>query len=431
MKKFLTLSPVLVFMAVYLISAAVIKDFYKIPISAAFMIACGYAFLIFPGGLKENVTCFSSGAGDRNVLLMIWIFILAGAFAATAKQAGAIEAMVNLTLSVIPGGFLLGGLFIASCIVSFAVGTSVGTIVAIMPLASGIATETGMDMATTAAAVVGGAFFGDNLSFISDTTIASTQALGCELRDKFRANIKIVAPAVLIVLVIYLFIGRGNEGNFSHGGIDVLKLIPYLSVIIMAFCRIHVLCILAVGLVLNLCTGLLSGSIGWTSWMVACGEGIYGMGELIIITLLAGGLLALIRKNGGLDYLASALTYRLKGPRAAEFAIAALVSLANICTANNTIAIITCGGIAKDLCGRFNLKPRKVASIMDTFSCLVQGILPYGAQLLMAASLAGISAAAIIPKLYYPFVLGICAILGILIGKAGHGTDPSASQRSL
>lgn len=425
-KGFLALTPLLVFLGVYLVTSILIKDFYKVPVASAFLIASVYAVLISRGRpLRERVAQFSAGAADSKVLLMVWIFILAGAFAQTAKDIGAIEATVNLTLRLIPGSMLFAGLFFTACFISMSVGTSVGTIVALVPLAGGIAQQTGMSVPFMTAIVVGGAFFGDNLSFISDTTIAATQALNCEMRDKFKANLRIVAPAVLVVFVIYIFKGIGLEVEVPHEPVEWLKLLPYIMVLALAFAGMDVLLILSLGVCVNLVIGLVTGTLGWTSWLASMGEGIGGMGSLIIVTLLAGGMMELIRLGGGLDCIVNALTPKkdngAAGPvtprekRRAELSIAVLVSLANLCTANNTIAIITTGGVARDVQERFGLDRRRVASILDTFSCFVQGLIPYGAQLLMASGLSGVSSASIITYLYYPFALGIVSLLAILL----------------
>ncbi|MDO5442164.1 MAG: Na+/H+ antiporter NhaC family protein [Bacteroidia bacterium] len=422
-KGLLSLTPLLVFLGVYLVTSLVIKDFYKVPVASAFLLASCYAILISRGRpLRERVASFSAGAADSKVLLMVWIFILAGAFAQTAKDIGAIEATVNLTLRLIPGSMLYAGLFFTACFISMSVGTSVGTIVALVPLASGIAVETGGSVPFMAAIVVGGSFFGDNLSFISDTTIAATQALGCQMRDKFRANIRIVAPAVLVVFVIYIVKGIGLDVEVPHEPVEWLKMLPYLLVLVLAFLGTDVLLILSLGIIVNFVIGLVTGTLGWSSWLASMGEGISGMGSLIIVTLLAGGMMELIRLGGGLDCIVDALTPKLgesgvtaREKRRAELSIAVLVSLANLCTANNTIAIITAGGVAKDVQERFGLDNKRVASILDTFSCFVQGLIPYGAQLLMASGLAGVGSAAIIGHLYYPFALGIVSLLAILL----------------
>jgi Na+/H+ antiporter NhaC len=419
----LALSPLLVFLCAYLVSSLAIGDFYAIPISAAFLIASIYAILICRGkSLEERITIFSEGAGNRNVLLMIWIFVLAGSFAATAKEIGAIDATVNLAMRILPGKLLYAGLFLAACFISMSIGTSVGTIVALVPVAAGIAKElalSGMGGTLTStsfitAIIVGGAFFGDNLSFISDTTIAATRTQGCSMADKFKVNIRIVAPAAAIVTILYVILGSSVSVAPQAGAIDWILLIPYILVIVLALSGVNVVAVLTTGLAVNGLIGFFKGSLGWSSYLSAIGSGISGMGDLIIVTMLAGGMLELIRVNGGLDFIVEGMTHRINGKRGAELSIAGLVSLANLCTANNTIAIITSGGIAKDITERFGLDPRKSASILDTFSCLIQGLIPYGAQLLMASGLAGISSISIAGYLYYPFVMGICALSAIL-----------------
>ena len=419
----LALSPLLVFLCVYLVSSVVIGDFYAIPISAAFLVASIYAILICRGkSLEERITIFSEGAGNRNVLLMIWIFVLAGSFAATAKEIGAIDATVNLAMRILPGKLLYAGLFLAACFISMSIGTSVGTIVALVPVAAGIAKElalSGMGGTLTStsfitAIIVGGAFFGDNLSFISDTTIAATRTQGCSMADKFKVNIRIVAPAAAIVTILYVILGSSVSVAPQAGAIDWILLIPYILVIVLALSGVNVVAVLTTGLAVNGLIGFFKGSLGWSSYLSAIGSGISGMGDLIIVTMLAGGMLELIRVNGGLDFIVEGMTHRINGKRGAELSIAALVSLANLCTANNTIAIITTGRIAKDITDRFGLDPRKTASILDTFSCLIQGLIPYGAQILMAAGLAGISTISIISHLYYPFIMGTFALCAII-----------------
>ena len=410
----LALSPLVVFLAVYLVSSLLEMDFYKIPITAAFLIASLYALLISQGTTDEKIAVFSSGAGDKNVLLMIWIFVLAGAFASSAQEIGAVDATVDLTLRILPDKLLYAGIFLASCFISMAIGTSVGTIVALVPVAAGIADQTGTATAFMTAIVAGGAFFGDNLSFISDTTIAATRTQECSMKDKFKVNVAIAAPAAIIVTAIYVLIGSGTEFDGQPESIDWLKLVPYIMVIWLALAGMNVVSVLAIGIAANAVIGFSCGDFGWTGWLVSMGKGIGGMGELIIVTMLAGGMLEMIRVNGGIDFIVSSLTRKIKGKRGAELCIAALVSLANICTANNTIAIITTGRIARDITRKYGLDNRKSASILDTFSCLIQGIIPYGAQMLMAAGLAGVSALSIIKSLYYPYALGLLALLAIL-----------------
>ena len=424
-KGLIALSPLAVFLLVYLVTSLIIKDFYAVPVTSAFLVASIYAVLT-TGGLKlsERTEIFSTGAGNSKVLMMIWIFILAGAFAQTAKDIGAVDATVGLTLSIIPPKMLFAGLFLTSCFISMAMGTSVGTIVALVPIAAGIASETGSSVAFMTAIIVGGSFFGDNLSFISDTTIAATRAMDCSMSDKFRVNLFIVAPAVIAVLAIYIAMGAGTQAVIPSEPVQWLKLLPYLMVIVLAVLGLNVLLVLTMGIALNFILGISDASLNWVSWLSSMGEGIAGMGSLIVVTMLSGGMMELIRYNGGLSFLIEKLAGSLdqkqsatagKGlKRRAELCIAALVSLANLCTANNTIAILTTGGIAKDVADRFCLDRKKVASILDTFSCLIQGLIPYGAQLLMASGLAGVDSAHIISYLYYPFILGIVAILAIL-----------------
>ena len=411
----LALSPILVFMAVYLAGSLLAGDFYKVPLTAAFLTASAYAICITPRlKLKERISIFSRGAGDENMMLMVWIFILAGAFAQSAKQMGAIDATVNLTLRLLPEGMLLPGLFLAACFISLSVGTSVGTVVALTPVAVGIAEQTGSVLPLVVAIVVGGAFFGDNLSFISDTTIVATQTQGCHMNDKFKANIYLAAPAAIIALIIYVILGRSVEAPADVPLFEWYKVIPYVAVLVLALVGLNVLAVLTIGILLAGGIGICCGSFDAMSWMSAMGEGILGMSELIIVTLLAGGMLALIRHNGGIDYLIRLLTRRINGVRGAKFTIALLVILADLCTANNTIALITVGPMARDIAERYGVDRRVSASLLDTFSCFAQGLIPYGAQLLMAAGLAAITPFDIIGYLYYPIILGIIAVLAIL-----------------
>ena len=417
MNGWLALSPLLVFLLAYLVSSLVARDFYKVPVAAAFIIATAYALLITrrAGKTDDRIAIFSKGAGDRNVLLMIWIFVLAGAFASTAKDIGAIDATVAATLKILPGKFVFAGLFLAACFISMSIGTSVGTIVALVPIATGLAQETGTAVPLMAAVVIGGAFFGDNLSFISDTTVAATKSLGCSMRDKFKVNLWIAAPAALAVTVLYVVIGLRVEAAPVVDSVQWIGLIPYLLVIGMALAGVNVVTVLAVGTIVNGIIGWCTGAFDWIGWMASIGNGIGSMGELIIVSLLAGGLLEIIRYNGGLDFIIDSLTRHIRGRRKAYLSVAGLVSLVNFCTANNTIAIITVGPLAKEISEKYGLDARKTASILDTFSCLVQGIIPYGAQMLMASGLAGVSAASIIGNLYYPFALGLFAFLSILL----------------
>lgn len=411
----LALSPFLIFMVVYLVGSLIAGDFYELPLTVAFLAASAYAIAITPKiKLRERVNIFSRGAGDENIMLMIWIFVLAGAFATTASKMGAIDATVNLTLRLLPASMLLPGLFLAACFISISIGTSVGTVVALTPVAVGIAEQTGCSLPMIVALVVGGAFFGDNLSFISDTTIVATQTQGCKMNDKFKANIWLAAPAAILVLVAYIFIGQGVHVPEYLPEVEWYKVIPYVAVLVMAIVGVNVLIVLFIGVLLAGIIGIIAGSFNTIGWMGAMGEGIMGMSELIIVTLLAGGMLALIRYNGGIDYLIHTLTIRIRGKRGAKFTIALLVILADMCTANNTIALVTVGPMAREIADKYGIDRRISASLLDTFSCFTQGLLPYGAQLLMAAGLAKITPFEIIGYLYYPIALGAMAVLGII-----------------
>ena len=409
------LSPLLVFLCLYLVTSLIVNDFYKVPITVAFLISSVYAICITKGlPLNDRIMQFSVGASNKNILLMIWIFILAGAFAQSAKDIGSIDATVNLTLQLLPENLLLAGIFLAACFISLSIGTSVGTIVALVPVVAGIAEKTELSMPFMTAIVVGGAFFGDNLSFISDTTIAATRTQGCAMRDKFRANFLIVLPAALLVLAWYIYRGLDISIVNETQQVEWIKVIPYIIVLLTAFFGLNVTIVLLLGILSTSIVGIATGSITFFDWFSSMGTGISGMGELIIVTLLAGGMLELIRFNGGVDYILQTLTRRINGKRGAEFCIAALVSIANICTANNTIAIITVGPLVRDIANRYKIDNRKSASILDTFSCAIQGIIPYGAQLLIAAKLAVLSPLSIIEYLYYPITIGIMATISII-----------------
>ncbi|MGP1469605.1 MAG: Na+/H+ antiporter NhaC family protein [Hoylesella shahii] len=414
-KGLLALSPLIVFIVMYLVTSIIAGDFKKIPITVAFMISSMYAIATSTGKpLVERINVFSKGASTSNMMLMLWIFVLAGAFANSAKQMGSIDAMVGFTLNALPSTLLLPGIFLAACLISLSIGTSVGTIVALIPIAVGIAQNTGISLPLMTGIVVGGSFFGDNLSFISDTTVAATNTQGCRMKDKFLVNIYIVMPATLAILGIYTFIGFGIESSHSLPSIQYLNILPYVVVIAMAVFGMNVMAVLTLGLAMTGIIGIWNGAYDLFGWFQSMGQGIVGMGELIIITMLAGGLLEIIRMNGGVDYVISKLTARINSKRGAEGTIALLVALVDLCTANNTVAILTVGGIAKDISQRYGVDSRKSASILDTISCCIQGIIPYGAQLLMAAGLAQINPAHIVPYLYYPFAIGIVTILAII-----------------
>lgn len=414
-KGIIALSPLLVFIVLYLVTSIIARDFYKVPITVAFMAASAYA-VVMSGGipLRQRIDIYSRGASTGQMMLMIWIFVLAGAFAHSAKTMGSIDATVNLALTLLPGNMLLAGLFLAACFISISIGTSVGTIVALTPIAAGIADQTGTSVPLMTAVVVGGSFFGDNLSFISDTTIVATSTQGCKLSDKFRVNLFIVVPAALLILIVYLALGTGISSPHEIGEVAFWKVIPYIVVLLTAIFGTNVMAVLSIGIILTGIIGIADGSFDFFGWLGAMGDGIKGMGELIIITMMAGGLLETIKSNGGIDFIIQRLTAHVSSKRGAELAVAGLVSIVNICTANNTVAILTVGSIAKQIGDRFGVDNRKCASILDTFSCAMQGIIPYGAQLLMAAGLTGLNPVSILPYLYYPLAIGVAALLSIL-----------------
>lgn len=420
MRGLLALSPIAVLLTIYLVGSIIAGDFYCIPIATAFLVSSLYAIAITRGHrLNERIDFFSQGAANTRIMYMIWIFVLAGAFAEVTKAMGAIDSTVAITLNTIPANYLPAGIFIATCFVSLSIGTSVGTIVALTPVVTTMATQIGCEVAWLVAIVVGGAFFGDNLSFISDTTIAATQTQGCSMRSKFYTNIMLVAPAAIITLLIYAFSGNSIEVmEVPTVTLDnILKCLPYILVIIMALFGMNVLAVLTLGIISAAALGIAYGNFDVIELFTHMGKGMMGMGELIIVTMLAGGLLEIVRVNGGIDYLIQITTAKLKSKKGAEMAITSLTALANVCTANNTIAILTVGDISRDIAKQFNISPRRSASLMDTASCFVQGIIPYGAQLLMASGLALVSPVAIITYLYYPMCVGAAIVLSIIIGR--------------
>ena len=413
------LLPLIVFILLYLIVSIIVGDFYKVPIAVAFGVSSIIAVMTLRGKtITERLKIFSHGAASENMMLMIWIFILAGAFASSAKAMGSIDSTVNMTLAFLPSNMLMAGLFVAACFISLSVGTSVGTVVALVPIASAIAATTDTSTAMMTAVVVGGALFGDNLSFISDTTVVATQTQGCKMSDKFHANIRIVAPAAIVIFIIYIIIGGQVQLPPKELNYSLSKVLPYLVVLITAACGLNVMIVLTLGITLTGIIGIADGSYDVFGWMHSMNDGILGMGELIVVTMLAGGMLEVVRHNGGINLIIRGITHHISSTRGGELAIAFLVIAVDFCTANNTVAIITVGPIAKQIAERFNIAPRRTASLLDTFSCFAQGIIPYGAQLLMAAGLAAITPVEIIPYLYYPYALGIAAIIAILISTS-------------
>lgn len=391
-------------------------------LTVAFMISSIYAVAISGGmPIKKRIDTYSKGAGANNLMLMLWIYVLAGAFAASAKAMGAVDATVNLALNVLPANMILPGLFLAACFISVSIGTSVGTVVALVPIAAGLAHSMNANIGLMTAIIVGGAYFGDNLSFISDTTVVATQTQSCRMSDKFRVNSMIVIPAAIEILIVYAVMGYGYQAPTHVASVDILKVVPYLVVLITAIVGINVMSVLSLGTILCGIIGITSHYLGAEQsydvfgWFSAMGNGITGMGELVIIAMMAGGMLEIIRENGGINFIIDKITSHVNNKRDAELSLAALVSIVNICTANNTVAILTVGNIAKKIGDKFGVDNRKAASILDTFSCTVQGLIPYGVQMLLAAGLAGVSPMDILPYLYYPVAIGIAALLAIFL----------------
>ena len=393
----------------------------SLSLTVAFMISSIYAVAISGGmPVRKRVDTYSKGAGANNLMLMLWIYVLAGSFAASAKAMGAVDATVNLALSILPASMILPGLFLAACFISVSIGTSVGTVVALVPIAAGLAHSMDANVGMMTAIIVGGAYFGDNLSFISDTTVVATQTQNCKMSDKFKVNSMIVVPAAVLVLIAYSVMGVGLQAPTHINEVEYMKVLPYLIVLVTAIAGMNVMAVLTLGTLLCGAIGIgshllgASGSYDLFGWFSAMGNGIIGMGELIIIAMMAGGMLEIIRENGGIDFIINKITAHVNSKRGAELSIAALVSMVNICTANNTVAILTVGNISKKIGDRFGVDNRKAASILDTFSCMVQGLIPYGVQMLLAAGLANLSPMDILPYLYYPLAIGVAALLAIL-----------------
>lgn len=394
----------------------------SLSLTVAFMISSIYAVAISGGmPVRKRVDTYSKGAGANNLMLMLWIYVLAGSFAASAKAMGAVDATVNLALSILPASMILPGLFLAACFISVSIGTSVGTVVALVPIAAGLAHSMDANVGMMTAIIVGGAYFGDNLSFISDTTVVATQTQNCKMSDKFKVNSMIVVPAAVLVLIAYSVMGVGLQVPTHINEVEYMKVLPYLTVLVTAIAGMNVMAVLTLGTLLCGAIGIgshllgASGSYDLFGWFSAMGNGIIGMGELFIIAMMAGGMLEIIRENGGIDFIINKITGHVNSKRGAELSIAALVSMVNICTANNTVAILTVGNISKKIGDRFGVDNRKAASILDTFSCMVQGLIPYGVQMLLAAGLANLSPMDILPYLYYPLAIGVAALLAILL----------------
>lgn len=412
------LLPLGVFLVLFVGTGILTKDFYKMPVLVAFFIAAACAFAFNKKeSLHTKINIFCKGAGDSNIIMMCMIFLLAGAFSSIAKEMGGVDATVNLSLSVLPPNLLIGGLFVIACFISMSMGTSVGTIAALTPVGMGIAEKTGIPIALVVGAIVGGGMFGDNLSMISDTTIAAVRTQGCELRDKFKVNFLIVLPAAIITIILL-------TGMTASYPIDInavytyewIKVLPYLAILIGALIGINVFVLLGAGAIFAACIGLFTGSFDLFGAINAASQGMMGMEDLAILCIVIGGTLELIKFNGGIEWLLYTIKSRIKSKKGAEFGIAILVSVIDLCTANNTIAIIMAGPLAKEIGEDYAIDPRRTASILDIFSSCCQGLVPYGAQLLAASGLALISPIEILKYLHYPILMGICGLIAITFG---------------
>lgn len=421
MNGWLALSPLFVFIAIFLASSIYAHSFYLISITVPFVLASVYAVVITRRyeSTSKIVSIFSEGAGHQNILLMIWMIILGAAFASTCKAIGAIDAVTNIVLTYLPGRLLYLGLFIAASTISMAIGTNIGTIVALVPIVVGIAQSAGLNVALLTAIIIGGGTFGDNMSFISDTTIAATTTQGCNMSDKFKANIMIAGPAALIVAVLYIFLGSDVTSVPATGEIHWLLILPYIVTISLAIFGVNVVTVLTFGILLNGVLGIILGKYDAIGWMVSIGQGIDSLDQILVVTMLAGGMLELVRYNGGIDFIVKSIAKRLHTKIGAELSLGVIVSFVTCCTANNTIAILTTGKISREVSDKFGINPIKSASILDTFSCMMQSLVPYGMHLLMASGLAQVATFSLIRYLYYPPILGLIATIAIVLRFPG------------
>ena len=424
--SFWALLPLLIFIIVYFSASLIIGDFYAVPVLVVFVLSLFIAFLQYPQkSFRDKLQHFAKGSGDENILVMILIFLLAGAFGEVSKSIGAMSSTVNFALTYVSPSFIISGMFLISCFISVSSGTSVGTIVALAPLAVGFEEHIPGVTALGLAAVVGGAMFGDNLSFISDTTIAATRTQNVGMKDKFKVNFKIVFPVAVLVFIIYYFLGTSLTNNLQSlevGDFDLIKIIPYLLVFILALLGVQVIWTLAIGIIGALIIGISTDSITFLDSVKSINTGFSGMFELSILCLIIGGVVGIIRYNGGVNFLLNVILKNITTKRGAELGIATLTALVNFALANNTITIVIVGPIAKEISDKFSLDGKRVASILDTVSCFAQGIIPYGAQILAALAASAIvleggqlgtpnvSPLELIQYLYYPFLTGIATV---------------------
>ena len=414
------LLPIGIFLVIFLGSGVVTGDFYAMPAIVAFLIALLAAFLQHREiGFQEKIGIVSRGVGDENIITMCLIFLSAGAFSGAVTAAGGVESTVNLGLSVMPPHVAVAGLFVIGCFISVSMGTSMGTIAALAPIAAGISEKTGFAMSVCIAAVVCGAMFGDNLSMISDTTIAAVKTQGCEMKDKFRENFRIVLPAALVTVVLFWIVTR--DGSYEMTGAlpyNAWQVLPYVLVLVGALIGINVFVVLVTGTVTSLVIGVATGSLAVGEMFSAVGEGVTGMYDITVISIVVAGIVSLVREYGGIQFILGLIRKSIRGKRGAEAGIAGLALLVDLCTANNTVAIVMAGPVAKEISEEFQVSPRRSASLLDIFTSVGQGLIPYGAQLLSAASLTGLTPFEIIPHLYYPVLMAVSAVLFIIFKKS-------------
>ena len=421
------LLPILCFLVVFIGMGVWLNDFYAMPAIVGFLIALGVAFCQNrKRSFSEKMEDVTHSMGDSNVMIMCLVFVMAGGFSGAVQAAGGVDSTVNFSLSILPPSVAVAGLFIIGCFISTAMGTSVGTIAALAPIAVGISDKTGIAGALCIGAVVSGAMFGDNLSMISDTTIAATRTQGCEMKDKFHENFKIVLPAAVISLVLFLILASGGDYTFTGDrSYNLFKILPYLVVLIGALLGMNVFVVLALGIVLSLVVGVATGAFAWTDMFRVVFEGPDGAGgiknmyDITVISIVVAGIIGLVKANGGIDFILNGIKKRVKTPKGAQLGIAALSSLVDISTANNTVAIVMAGPIAKDISNEFSISPKRTAAILDIFTSVWQGIIPYGAQILYACAGAAavgmtLSPVELFPYLFYPILMGISAVVFIL-----------------
>lgn len=414
------LFPIGVFLLIFLGSGIVTGDFYAMPAIVAFLIALLAAFLQNRSlGFQDKITVITKGVGDENIITMSLIFLSAGAFSGAVTAAGGVESTVNLGLSVIPAHIAVVGLFVIGCFISVSMGTSMGTIAALAPIAVGISEKTGFSMAICIGAVVCGAMFGDNLSMISDTTIAAVKTQGCEMKDKFRENFFIVLPAALITIVLFWIVTRNGDYQMTEElSYNVWRVLPYLVVLVGALIGINVFVVLVTGTVLSLVIGVATGSLAVGDMFTSVGSGVTGMYDITVISIVVACIVSLVKEYGGIQFILSLIRRNIRGKRGAEAGIAGLALLVDLCTANNTVAIVMAGPIAKEISDEFEVSPRRSASLLDIFTSVGQGMIPYGAQLLSAASLTGLTPFQIMPYLFYPILMAVSAVLFIVFRKS-------------